>query len=293
MSLRIHTNVDAQTVQRYLMRVVDDMRGRQRHVASGLRIASASDDPAGLKVSDRMLARASSMDAAARNIEHALGLVRIAEAAYTELGAIATRMKELSVAAFNDVLSDTDRAVLTAEYRELLDEYERISRATEYDGTPLFESRRTIHVQVGPEKEETVTLELRELPGEPKSLRTLSFANALSARRIEQHADFALRVVVSERGRFAAAQAELESALRRARDGELESHVARGRIRDADLALETAEMTRLGIAQAVSVSAFIHAEVRPELALLLLERHQRMFEDFGTEAAEAPLARGS
>ena len=109
MGLRVNSNISSVAAQRHLAVVTDRLSGNYQRLASGMRIASAADDPAGLGVSERMRAQLKSLSQAARNGQDGVSLVQTAEGALNEANASLNRMRELAVAAANGTLNSGDR----------------------------------------------------------------------------------------------------------------------------------------------------------------------------------------
>jgi len=138
MSLRINQNISALNTRRHLE--VSDLalsRSLER-LSSGLRINRASDDSAGLAISQRMRAKIAGLHQASRNASQAVNVVQVAEGAMNEIHNMLTRMRELAVQAASDSVSSTDRAAIDAEFDALRNEIDRIATSTEYNGAKLL-----------------------------------------------------------------------------------------------------------------------------------------------------------
>ena len=127
MGLRVNTNVFSLTAQRNLSAVSSRLSGNFNRLSSGLRIATAADDAAGLGISERMRAQIRSLDQAGRNAQDGISLVQTAEGALGEVNASLLRMRELAVQSSNGTLNTGDRAVLNTEFTALRTEINRIA----------------------------------------------------------------------------------------------------------------------------------------------------------------------
>ncbi|MEY2807198.1 MAG: hypothetical protein RIR65_1615, partial [Planctomycetota bacterium] len=131
MGLRVNTNITSLTAQRNLGNVSSRLQGNFSRLSSGLRVATAADDAAGLGISERMRSQIRSYGAAARNAQDGISLVQTAEGALNEASNILGRMRELAVQAANGTLSAADRTTINDEVTALTAELDRIASSTE------------------------------------------------------------------------------------------------------------------------------------------------------------------
>jgi len=152
-ALAIMTNSGSLTAQNNLMKTTSAMNKSIGRLSSGLRVTSAADDAAGLAVSENMRAQLKGFQQASRNANDGVAIVQTAEAAYQSISDTLVRMRELSVEAANDSISDTERGFLDEEFQALADEIDRISNVTEFNGINLLDGTAgdggTLTFQVG------------------------------------------------------------------------------------------------------------------------------------------------
>ncbi|NCC96251.1 MAG: hypothetical protein EOM02_05355 [Synergistales bacterium] len=108
-------------------------------LSSGLRINDASDDAAGLSISEKMRSQVGGLDQARRNSQDGISMIQTAEGALNESHSALQRMRELSVQAANDTLTSNDRQHIQRELDQLVDELERISSTTTFNGKRLLD----------------------------------------------------------------------------------------------------------------------------------------------------------
>ena len=144
MSLRINFNLSSVTAQRSLGATQDAYARTAERLATGLRINRASDDSAGMAVSERLRNQVRGLGQASRNAQDAIGLVQIAEGAMAETHRLLGRMRELAVQASNDTLSSSDRANLQTEVNQLVSEVDRIASATNFNGINLLDKNSAV-----------------------------------------------------------------------------------------------------------------------------------------------------
>jgi flagellin len=158
MGLRVNTNVASLTAQRNLGAVTSRLQGNFARLSSGLRIASAADDAAGLGISERMRAQIRSLTVAGRNAQDGVSMAQTAEGAMQEISNNLGRMRELAIQASNGTLTTADRATLDTEYQALISEIDRIGTQTTFNGVNLLNSSATVSIQVGASAGETITM---------------------------------------------------------------------------------------------------------------------------------------
>ncbi|MCC7012769.1 MAG: flagellin [Planctomycetes bacterium] len=271
MGLRVNTNVSALTAQRNLASVTARLQGNFARLSSGLRIATAADDAAGLGISERMRAQIRSLTAASRNAQDGVSLVQTAEGALAEVDNNLIRMRELAVQASNGTLSTSDRATLDTEFQSLIVEIARVASQTSFNGVGLLDGlASTLSIQVGTNAGETIAISLGDITATTLGIGSLSLASVGGANTALSALDGALDDVNQVRGGLGATQNRLESAIRSILNSRENLSAAESRIRDVDIALETADMMRNSILQQLSVSVLSQANLQPQLALRLL-----------------------
>ncbi len=150
MAMSIVTNVGSLNAQRNLSKTGGALQKSLAQLSSGLRINRASDDAAGLAISENLKAQVRSLGQAERNANDGISLLQTAEGAMNEVQGIMGRMRELAVQASSDTLSDTERGYAQQEFSALMSEIDRIASVTEYNGTTLLDGSATgIEFQVG------------------------------------------------------------------------------------------------------------------------------------------------
>ncbi len=135
----INTNVMSLNAQRNLSTSGSSLATTIQRLSSGLRINSAKDDAAGLAISERFSTQIRGLDVAVRNANDGISLAQTAEGAMVEIGNNLQRIRELSVQSANATNSDSDRAALDAEVKQLTSEIDRVARQTNFNGTSLLD----------------------------------------------------------------------------------------------------------------------------------------------------------
>jgi flagellin len=136
--MRINTNVAALNSYNQLKNTQSNLSKSLGRLSSGKRINSASDDAAGLAISEKMKAQTRGLGQAQRNAQDGISMIQTAEGALKESHSILQRMRELSVQAANDTLTSEDRTAISTEVDELKLELTRIADTTQFNGKVLL-----------------------------------------------------------------------------------------------------------------------------------------------------------
>jgi len=274
MGMRIHTNLASLTAQRHLFAAGERVQASLGRLGSGLRIQRAADDAAGLAVSERMRMHSRSWGQAERNISDGMGLANFVEGFYAEVGDMVVRLRELAMASMSGTLSDADRGSLQAEAEQILEEIDRIASGTYYNGLsgiPIADGTiLRVPIQIGIQSEDFVYVRLTGMETADLTLDTVDVSSALNAEASLSGIDFAVQRIARARAKLGADRHVLESAQANASVTRTSLQSAMSRIRDVDIAAETAELVRANILQEVATKVLAQANMQPELVLQLL-----------------------
>jgi flagellin len=264
------------TAQRNLSVSSGRLQGNFSRLASGLRIATAADDAAGLAISERMRSQIKSYTVAGRNAMDGVSLAQTAEGALGEVSGILTRMRELTMQSANGTLSSSDRATLDNEFDQLKDEVDRIANTTVFNGINLLDGSAStgIPIQVGIGNSLTndvINVTLDSTSTSQLSIATADLNTITAAQSALASIDSAIGAVNDARGVLGAQQNRMQSSLRSIQVQRENLSASESRIRDVDVAMETADLTRNSIMQQAATSILQQANVQPQIALSLLQ----------------------
>ncbi len=264
------------TAQRNLSVSSGRLQGNFSRLASGLRIATAADDAAGLAISERMRSQIKSYTVAGRNAMDGVSLAQTAEGALGEVSGILTRMRELTMQSANGTLSQSDRATLDNEFDQLKDEVDRISNTTQFNGINLLDGTAStgIPIQVGIGNSVTndvISVTLDATSSSQLSIAAADLTSITGAQSALASIDGAIGAVNDARGILGAQQNRMQSSLRSIQVQRENLSASESRIRDVDVAMETADLTRNSIMQQAATSILQQANVQPQIALSLLQ----------------------
>lgn len=274
MSSTINTNVMSLNAQRNLMTSSSSLATSMQRLSSGLRVNSAKDDSAGLAIAERMNAQVKGMNVAVRNANDGISLAQTAEGALGKVGDSLQRMRELAVQSANGSNSATDRANLDAEYQELAKEVTRVLTGTKFNGTNLLNTSATLTFQVGSDNVTTDQIDVSTTNLSSGSGITAvvsgdltSAANSLAAM---DDLDVAIDEITTARATFGAAQNRFDSVISNLQVSAENLSASRGRIMDADYAVETSNLSRGQILQQAGTAMVAQANQLPQGVLSLL-----------------------
>jgi flagellin len=274
MGLRVNTNVASLNAQRNLANTTERLNRSFDRLSSGLRITRAADDAAGLAISERFRADVRSLQQAQRNANDGISLLQIAEGALNESSSILIRMRELSIQSANGTLGSSERATLDQEFQALISEIDRVAAVTEFNGTALLDgSTTTVTFQVGSNNtaNDRISVGGVDATATGLTLGAADITTAANAQTALDTIDAAIDTLTSLRADFGTAQNRLESTIRSIAVSVENSAAAESRIRDVDVAAETATLTRNQVLQQAGVSVLAQANVSSSLALALLQ----------------------
>ncbi len=164
MALVINTNTASLNAQRQLMGSGTALDRSTERLSSGQRINSAKDDAAGLAIANRMTSQVRGLDQAVRNANDGVSLIQTAEGALQESTNILQRMRELAVQSANGIYSNSDRATLNAESKQLISELDRIAKSTSFNGRNLLDgSLGKVDLQVGAQANQTISFKVQAM----------------------------------------------------------------------------------------------------------------------------------
>lgn len=275
MGLRVNTNIASLNAQRSLARTTETLQSNFRRLSTGLRISTAADDAAGLAISERFRAQIRSTNQAIRNAQDGISLTQTGEGALNEVSNILIRLRELSIQAANGSVSDDDRNTLDQEFQDLISEIDRIAQSTSFNGVRLLDGTgSTIQFQVGigvTAGVDTISLSTSDTLASTLGLSTLSVGSGGDFSIAISRVDDAINTVSQVRGQFGAIQNRLTTTIENLRIQSENQSAAESRIRDVDVAIETAALTKNSILQQAAISILSQANTQPQTALQLLQ----------------------
>ena len=262
----INTNVPSLNAQRNLDTSHTSLATSMQRLSSGLRVNSAKDDAAGLAIADRMNTQVRGIAVAIRNANDGISLAQTAEGALATMTDALQRMRELAVQAQNGTNGTGDRGNLDTEFQQLSSEIARIASQTKFNGVAIVGAGAGAQVfQIGPNNGDTLTVTTATVTTVVGSVSTSALASTALAA-----IDTALDSISTNRATYGAAMSRFGFAISNLQiTGENQS-AARGRIMDADFAMETANLSRAQILQQAGNAMVAQANQLPQQVMALL-----------------------
>lgn len=303
MSLVINTNVASLNAQRSLASSGVELKTAMERLSSGKQINSAADDAAGFAIAERMTAQIRGLNMATKNANDGLSMIATIENATNDVTDMLHRIRELAVQAANDTNSSTDRGYLQKEVDSLLNEINRVSAQTVYNGAEVLDgSRSGQKIQVGTDSGQSISFDVASIDTDTLGLSNDSFTarNGATAAAIDDMATetaatsatiasgekisvltaadaghaltkvtAAIETVAGSRASLGAVSNRLEYTISNLMNVAEFTTAARSRIEDADFAAESARLAKAQVLQQTGTAMLAQANASQQLALSL------------------------
>lgn len=276
MGMRISTNVASLNAQRSMTGAQREIQKTFSQLSSGSRITKAADDAAGLSISENLKAMGRSLQQASRNANDGISMVQVAEGGLNEISNIMTRLRELGIQAASDTVSDRERGFINSEVKSLTAEVDRISKTSKFSGVNLLDgSGDKFEFQVGIYNDgdlDRIAYDASETNASSSSLGidSLDYSSKEGAQEALTVIDEAQAKTNGFRANLGAMQNRLVSTVDNLGVNYENLSAANSRIRDTDVALATADLTRNNILMSASVSTLAQANAAPQMDLKLI-----------------------
>ncbi len=276
MGIRINTNIQSMAAQRSLGKVNDQKNSSMEKLSSGSRINKAGDDAAGLAISEKLKAGVRGTMQAKRNAGDGISMIQTAEGGLNEVSNILVRLRELSVQAASDTVGDTERKFTDLEFQSLSEEVSRIAESTEFNGKKLLSGEGDpMDVQIGINNREGVD-RISYDPSQTSAtasdigLEGLNVGTKGDAQGNLEVLDEAISKISGNRAQLGALQNRLQSTISNLEVSTENMSSANSRIRDTDVASESAELARTNILSNSATSVLVQANQSNQSALRLI-----------------------
>ena len=285
MAVRIFNNIASTNAQRLLGANHDRLNQSVERISSGIRINRASDDAAGLAISEGLRSDIRALRQAGRNANDGVSLINITEGALNEQGSMLIRLRELASQAATGTTGSTERATIQLEFNSLRNEIDRITNTTEFNGQKLIDgslassiaSTSQVFIQIGIDSNANSRINLNEqinlkaVTSSALSIDTLSVKTAEDALAALDGINTAIGDVTATRGQVGAVQNRLMRSISNLSISVENLSAAESQIRDADIAEEVALLTRNQIMVQASTAMVGQANLIPQSVLQLLQ----------------------
>jgi flagellin len=284
MPVRIFNNIASLNAQRILGINNDRLALSVERISSGIRVNRASDDAAGLGISEALRSDIRALRQAVRNSNDGIALINVAEGALNEQSSILIRLRELASQAATGTVGSTERATIQLEFNALRNEIDRISATTQFNGQGLVDgslastvsSANQVLIQVGIDSGVNSRINLNEqinltaVTSSSLGIDTISVTGAAEALTTLDTINTAISQVTQARGQVGAVQNRLTRSVGNLSVSIENLQAAESSIRDADIAKEIADLTRNQILVQSATAMVGQANLIPQSILLLL-----------------------
>jgi flagellin len=284
--MRINHNISSMIGQGSLATQQGALTKSLEKLSTGMRINRASDDAAGLSVSESLRSKIRGLGRAKSNAEDGIALIQIAEGATGEVNNILQRLRELAIQSSTDTMTTTERGYIDKEFGQLMNEITRISSSASYNGMTLLDgaagsfgvsggAASVLHIGSGSSSSVdriSITVTAMTLGALGLSATTTSVSTSSAALAALSSIDGAVRSVNTVRSDMGAYVNRLEFAISNLGNQLYNTQDAESRIRDVDFAQETTEFTRAQILSQSATSMLAQANQVPQGVLSLLNK---------------------
>lgn len=272
--MRVLTNVQSIQAQRRLSQLQAIEDTETNRLSSGDRILSSASDPSGLAISTVMKSEIKSRYQAQRNINDGVSLLQIAESTLGTIQEMATRLKELSVAAATDTMGDLERKALNTEFFELKREYERQKDSASFNGKPVLgDHRKSYDIQVGIKNNpdaDRVVYDLNDVLSQDFGFKQMDIGTKTQARNALEQVDAMIDELSRSRSHLGSISNRMETALGNLTISTENQESANSLIRDTDIAQSTAKRAITQINKEATTRALAYVNKNPERVSKLL-----------------------
>jgi flagellin len=277
MAINIQTNVTSLETQRHLAKTQASLTKNFTKLSSGFRVNTAADDAAGLAISESMRTQIRSYVVAERNTNDALSMTQTAESVLGEMHNILGRMRELAMQGANGSMTSTDRGYLDTEFTALKQEITRMQSSARFNGRALIAATAesiTFQIGLNNTSSDQLTLTFGGLGLTTLLAATTNVGGATTGNSLATlgKIDGALTTISTNRAKYGSTMNRLEVAVSSIQTMRLNLSAANSRIRDVDVAEETAALSRNQILSQAGASVLAQANQLPQLALSLLQQ---------------------
>ena len=275
--MRINHNIAAMNTYRQLTANTTATSKSLEKLSSGLKINRAGDDAAGLAISEKMRGQIRGLDTASKNALDGISLIQTAEGALNETHSILQRMRELTVQAANDTNQTTDRGQLQLEIGQLVQEINRISTTTQFNGKTLLTgsyatSGAGLNFQIGANSSQSMELLIGSMGATALNVSGIDLSGTHASITVQiSTINTAINTVSTQRAKLGAVQNRLEHTINNLGTSSENLSAAESRIRDVDMAKEMMEFTKNNILSQAAQSMLAQANQQPQGVLQLLQ----------------------
>ncbi|MGZ3788235.1 MAG: flagellin [Bacteriovorax sp.] len=274
--MRVSTNVQSMVAQRYVQQHTDEQAREDSQLSSGERIVRAADDPAGLAISEKMKSLLRSNSQAERNTNDSISLLQVAEGSLNTMQEITARLRELSVQSSSDTVSDIDRVTIDTEFQQMKREVERLTASTSFNGNNIIKGKESVYdLQIGVNGDkdlDRIRYDMGKIMDSSNNfgIAGINLRSKESSQQSLSSLDKMMAEISKSRAQLGSMSNRMNSVIQTLQTGRENLASSNSKIRDADIAKESANKAKVQIAQAASLAMLKLSNDQPGAILKLV-----------------------
>lgn len=274
--MRVSTNLQSMAAQRYVKAHTEELAIEDSKISSGERIVRSAIDPAGMAISDLMKAKLRSNYQAERNSNDAISLIQVAEGSLGIMANLGVRLRELAVQAATDTVGDENRAIIDAEFQQLKGEVQRLTASTSFNGNNIIKDSGSVYdLQVGisgNKYESTLRYDLGKIMDSQSNfgIANVDLRSKAGAQQSLSKIDNMMGEIGRSRAELGSLTKRMESVVQNLQISRENTASSNSKIRDTDMAKESAIRFKTQIAQSATLNMLKTANDRPGEILRLV-----------------------
>lgn len=267
--MRIYANVQAMQSMNSLSNINEKIGMHQLRLATGLKINSAAEDPAGYQLAKSLETRRRGLEAALQNVSQAKNVMNVAEGGYQNIMDILQTIKEKATQAADYSLSSTQRSSINDQVTALVDEIDNIVTETTFNGDSLIDGGYSGAFHTGEGATDQLTISLGGSDSSQLSVNSITLSTANGASAAIATVATSIETLASRIQDVGEYKVRLSSKERTLSVAVTNTDATRSVIEDADFAKEQMEVLKLQILQQTAVSSLSQANSAPQVVLSL------------------------
>jgi flagellin len=266
---RVASNIQAMQSLFHLNKTNDGIAKHQLNLATGKRINSPGDDPAGYQLANGLKARKSGLEAALGNVNNAQSILNIADGGYQNIMDLLQTMKSKATQAADGSLGTTQRNAINDQVTALRSEIDQIVTETSFNDNALIDGTFSVTFQTGEGATETLDVALASASSAGLGISGVSMATQASASSAIATLDTAINTLATNAQDIGEYKSRLSSKENTLSVAITNTEAIRSTYEDADFAKEQMEVLKLQILQQTAVASLSQANSAPQIVLSL------------------------
>jgi flagellin len=276
MSFGILDNIPALQAEAALNNTQMSLNTTLQQLATGQRINSGSDDPAGLAIANGLSANVAALNQSIQNANDGVGSLQVADGALSQVTSLLNTAVTIATEAATGTVSSAQRDSLNSEYQQILDEINQIGTTTSYNGTSVFSAGTTSIFLTDANSSATITNTVGVLSTSTGSLAGLngtaiSGTDGTTAQAALTAIDAAIQTVANDRGAIGASVVRLQDASAVMTNEVTNLTAAENNIMAADIPTTISNLSTQSVLAQTGMSALAQANSNEQSILKLLQ----------------------